>query len=66
MTAQNRSKILEARATRAEGLLANVEQPTKYMVDSIRDKEGEIEALKSKQRMLVAKVEALERTCRYG
>lgn len=50
---------------RAEGLLANVEQPTKYMVDSIRDKEGKIVILNSRQRMLVAKVEALEKTCRY-
>lgn len=54
----------ENRALRAEGLLESVEQPTKYMIDSIRSKEAEIESLRSAQHRLVAKTEALERACR--
>lgn len=50
---------------RAEGLLESVEQPTKYMIDSIRSKEAEIESLRSAQHRLTAKTGALERACRF-
>lgn len=45
-------------------MLESVEQPTKYMIDSIREKDGEIEGLRAAQQRLVAKTEALERACR--
>eukprot|EP00904_Undaria_pinnatifida_P004070 jgi/Undpi1/13664/HiC_scaffold_9.g03318.m1 len=61
---QQRAKVLETRASKAEGLLESVEQPTKYMVDSIRSKDVEIDALRSAQRRLLAKTEGLERECR--
>ncbi|CAN0463748.1 unnamed protein product, partial [Laminaria digitata] len=61
---QQRANILETRASKAEGLLASVEQPTKYMVDSIRSKDGEIDSLRAAQRTLLAKTEGLERACR--
>lgn len=59
-----RANALETRATRAEGLLEGVEQPTKYMVDAVRSKEAEIESLRGAQRRLLARVESLEQTCR--
>lgn len=46
-------------------MLEGVEQPTKYMVDSIRSKDVEIDSLRATQRRLEAKVKALERACRY-
>ncbi|CAB1098646.1 unnamed protein product [Ectocarpus sp. CCAP 1310/34] len=61
---QSRVASWESRAVRAEGLLESVEQPTKYMIDSIREKDGEIEGLRTAQQRLVAKTEALERACR--
>lgn len=60
-----RAASWQNRASEAEGLLETVEQPTKYMIDSIRSKDGEIESLRSAQHRLVAKTEALERACRY-
>ncbi|CAN0503418.1 unnamed protein product, partial [Ectocarpus sp. 8 AP-2014] len=61
---ESRVASWESRAVRAEGLLESVEQPTKYMIDSIREKDGEIEGLRAAQQRLVAKTEALERACR--
>ncbi|CAM9809954.1 unnamed protein product [Ectocarpus sp. 4 AP-2014] len=61
---QSRVASWESRAVRAEGLLESVEQPTKYMIDSIRAKDSEIEGLRAAQQRLVAKAEALERACR--
>lgn len=47
-------------------MLETVEQPTKYMLDSLRSKDGEIESLRSAQHRLVAKTAALERACRWA
>lgn len=59
-----RAKAFETRAQKAESLLMTTEQPTRYMVDAIRSKECEVDILRSAQRRLEAKVEALEETCR--
>eukprot|EP00903_Cladosiphon_okamuranus_P007656 g7424.t1 len=61
---QSRAAAWQSRASRAEGLLETVEQPTKYMLDSIRSKDVEIDSLRSAQHRLLAKTEALERACR--
>lgn len=42
-----------------------MEQPTKYMVDSIRAKDEEIDSLRAAQGKLSAKLSALERACRW-
>lgn len=60
----HRAATLETRAMHAEALLESVEQPAKYMVDSIRTKEEKIDSLRATQRRLVGKVEGLERACR--
>lgn len=54
----------QTRASRAEGLLETVEQPTRYMLDSIRSKDVEIDSLRSAHHTLLAKMKALEGACR--
>ncbi|CAM9858086.1 unnamed protein product [Discosporangium mesarthrocarpum] len=62
--AEERADSMEKRAERAEGILHNVEQPTKYMVDTIRGKENEVEVLKADLRRLRGKTQELEQSWR--